>query len=151
MALMLGVSSYLLYVRTGHTPWSLLGIQSWGDLANRSVPRVNIQQLEQQVERQLDSLTTTATSVLPESLPVLSNTQPQQIYRWVDKQGVTHFGENPPAGVGAEKVVLQPDRNVIQGYAAEPESATEASAEDIQRMMNDISRERAEALDKAGE
>ena len=32
----------------------------------------------------------------------------EEIYKWVDENGVTHFGERPPAGAEARRVDVQP-------------------------------------------
>lgn len=41
----------------------------------------------------------------------------QRIYRWVDKQGVTHFGtEKPVDAVAFSEVDVDPNANVMQAY-----------------------------------
>ena len=43
-----------------------------------------------------------------------------EIYRWVDENGVVHFGEQPPAETVAEQVVIQPG---IRNDASSPSAA----------------------------
>lgn len=158
MALMLGVSSYLLYLRTGHTPWSLLGIHSWQDLTRKAAPEMNVQQLSEQVVRKVQALGDEAAAVLPDSLPAALTPEPrepQRVYRWVDAQGVTHFSETPPAGVSADTVLLSPDRNVIQSAGKQPDTDQKTRAPDtvegVQKMVDEINQQRTQALQSAGE
>lgn len=50
------------------------------------------------------------TLVLTITLPFLATDAmaTDEIYRWVDENGVVHFGERPPAEAVAEQVVIQP-------------------------------------------
>ncbi|MBB3169056.1 DUF4124 domain-containing protein [Simiduia aestuariiviva] len=157
--LMLSVSSYLLYLRTGHTPWSLLGINSWSDATTRVAPDLSVDQMAATVARTLQSAkqatlsaTDSAADILPDAMTVDSSGA-THVYRWVDAQGVTHFGEAPPAGVDAEAIALEPNRNVIGGIQSENEkdNANNDPVTSTQEMVDRINRERNAALSGAGE
>ncbi|UTA48914.1 DUF4124 domain-containing protein [Simiduia sp. 21SJ11W-1] len=153
-ALMLGVSSYLLYLRTGHTPWSLLGIHSWSDAGNRVSPTLDIDQMALKVSQSLQAAGATAKAQAENLLPdgVKPGAEATQVYRWVDAQGVTHFGEVPPEDVSATAVTLAPNRNVIQGVPSEVvESEAEQPVQDTQALMEQLKAQRSDALSGAGE
>lgn len=44
----------------------------------------------------------------------------QQVYKWVDEKGVTHYGEKPPGGRPAQTIDATPS-----GYVRDPEEAPE--------------------------
>ncbi|AFV00743.1 DUF4124 domain-containing protein [Simiduia agarivorans] len=111
---MSSIMSYLFYIQTGRTPWSLLGIHSVADLKPDLSPGASIENLADTVSREARQLADKAGDLVP-SAPA----QPTQVYRWVDAQGVTHFSETPPAGVDAVAITVDPNQNVIQGLPTE--------------------------------
>ncbi|MGA8048915.1 MAG: DUF4124 domain-containing protein [Burkholderiales bacterium] len=51
------------------------------------------------------------------ALLLAANTAAAQVYKWVDADGVTHYGNHPPPGIGAQPVgdrmnVYQPDETL---------------------------------------
>lgn len=150
MAIMIGISSYLLYLRTGQTPWSLLGIHSVSDLQRAATPELNLQQLADQALRKAGNLTDSAKSKVADitDAEILKPAAPQQVYRWVDAQGVTHFSEQPPEGVTSVPVTLRPDRNVIQGLPQAEADNPENPPQAIQQQLDQISSERQKQLDE---
>ena len=53
--------------------------------------------------------------LVPVVLTVLAVSAPNicaggEIYRWVDKNGVVHFGDRPPANAEADRVSIQPSK-----------------------------------------
>ncbi|MEM1262910.1 MAG: DUF4124 domain-containing protein [Pseudomonadota bacterium] len=80
-----------------------------------------------------------------------------EIYRWQDENGQWHFSEEPPAGIAAETMTIDPDTNMIslpalpEPLPAEtaPDSGDAAaiqtqppegipSAEDTRQLMEDV-------------
>ena len=47
------------------------------------------------------------------------------VYKWVDKDGIQHFGSTAPAGVVAEEKHLRPNDNVIQAMKIPEKEETE--------------------------
>lgn len=152
MAIMIGISSYLLYLRTGQTPWGLLGIHSVSDLTRAATPELNLQQLADQALRQAGTLTDTARDKVADitDAEILKPAAPQQVYRWVDEQGVTHFSEMPPEGVAADTIALAPDRNLIRGTpeTSEPRPPTDADAATAAQDLQRVSEEREQLLEQ---
>ena len=56
----------------------------------------------------------------------------QVVYKWTDEDGVVHFGESPPAGVQAERIVTSPAPTApaapVPAQAPRAESAPETVA-----------------------
>jgi len=74
-----------------------------------------------------------------------------EIYRWVDKDGVVHFGDRPDSQGSAEIVEIQQDVNSDDSNA--PESGSSASAQQpdpapsyAQQLRDERARKRAEAV-----
>lgn len=65
---------------------------------------------------------------LPE-LPRLDRRSGQivTVYRWRDKSGNWSFGSEPPAGVKAESMTVDPDANLIQGLPQSEESGADGT------------------------
>jgi hypothetical protein len=57
------------------------------------------------------------------SLVIMSNVGAQVIYKWVDGNDVTHFSEQPPAGVDAERMYIK----VQQGNRQARQARTDTS------------------------
>lgn len=64
-----------------------------------------------------------------------------QTYRWVDAQGVTHFGDRPPVGGGADTVQTAPPAPADPAAAAR----TEALRADIEKRAAERAKAREEA------
>ena len=67
--------------------------------------------------------------LLPLLLAVACAAQAQQLYRWTDKDGKTHYGQNPPPGVTAKPVKDTTSQVAPQAPAAgTSQSATEGGS-----------------------
>ena len=55
-----------------------------------------------------------AKPVVPENFSNVVTDKAVTVYKWVDENGIQHFGSTPPAGVVAEAKHLKPSQNVIQ-------------------------------------
>lgn len=153
MALMLGVSSYLLYLRTGHTPWSLLGINSWSQAGERVAPDIDVDRLAQKVGLSLQSATSAAKEAAGNLTASGDSAEAVQVYKWVDAQGVTHFSETPPQGVESTLITLGANINVIPSVSAQEQRPNDVRnpVQDTAEMLKQIEQARAEALAGAGE
>ncbi len=75
------------------------------------------------------------------------------IYKWVDAQGITHFGSEPPSGKSVERVSTHtfqpppPEKSAAQ-LAAEAEQASSKTQEQIDREVRQQVAEEAAALKK---
>jgi len=52
-------------------------------------------------------------------------TAPAQVYKWVDAQGVTHYGQKPPASANSQEVELRDPTGGPDPHALPPPSAAE--------------------------
>lgn len=162
MAFMFGASSYLMYLKTGHTPWALLGINSFSDLTSRvSTPSVpaDLQSLTQQLTEKMSAVGDGASDLVPEGvadiLPDMSSeSEPTTVYKWVDANGVTHFGEAPPKDVQAQQIVVDANRNIIQSSAKKTSQQAQTAnaapltqATDVQRIIDEAEARRQQAMD----
>lgn len=68
-----------------------------------------------------------------------------QVYKWVDKTGVTHYGERPPPGGKAQEVE---QRLAKPGPAPEPASQPTWKDKDLEFRSRRIETEQAEARHK---
>lgn len=70
-------------------------------------------------------------------LAMSSSVTAAQIYKWVDAQGTTHFGAQPPAGQMAETLsrVAAPPKPTTQPTAAEQDENPDAQQRDIDRKV----------------
>lgn len=128
---MSSIMSYLFYVQTGRTPWSLLGIHSVADLKPDLSPGASIENLADTVSREARQLADKAGDLVPGEPAA-----PTQVYRWVDAEGVTHFSETPPDGVQASTITVDPNQNVIQGLPTE--SAPPSSAQSLKDLQQQL-------------
>ena len=59
-----------------------------------------------------------------------------QIYKWVDAQGVTHFGSQPPQGQAVETLnTATPPPRQVPAAATEAQTTGEAEQRDIERQV----------------
>lgn len=58
-----------------------------------------------------------------------------QIYKWVDAQGVTHFGAQPPQGQAVEMLNTAAPPKQAPAVPAEAETTGEAEQRDIERQV----------------
>jgi hypothetical protein len=70
---------------------------------------------------------------LKEKLPDLPSVdrrsgQTVTVYRWRDKSGNWSFGSEPPAGVKAEAMTVNPDANLIRGLPQAEENGAEGNS-----------------------
>lgn len=157
MTLMFGVSSYLMYLSTGRTPWSLLGINTFADVTDRIKPDLSVEGMSAKVKQQMARLSSDAGDLVPNAVTQALQDAPaeQAVYKWVDEQGVTHFSETPPDNKIAETVLLDPNRNVIKGLPDKNSSADGAvananpmeSAKGLQKMVDDAEAQRQAVMD----
>lgn len=71
-------------------------------------------------------------------LALSSSVMAGQVYKWVDAQGVTHFGAQPPQGQAAETLntaVAPPKPSVVD--TSEPARSGEAEQRNIDRKVKD--------------
>ena len=70
-------------------------------------------------------------------LAMSSSVTAAQIYKWVDAQGTTHFGAQPPAGQTAETLsrVAAPPKPASQPSATEQTEDPDAQQRDIDRKV----------------
>lgn len=68
----------------------------------------------------------------------------QQVYKWVDGRGVTHYGEKPPGGQPVQAIDATPS-----GYVREPEDVTECHTIRCQYERLRAERMQDEAQDRA--
>lgn len=63
------------------------------------------------------------------ALALCGNAMAAQVYKWVDAQGVTHFGAQPPQGQQVETVntVVAPGKSVTAPAPASQEKASPIS------------------------
>lgn len=61
-----------------------------------------------------------------------------QIYKWVDAQGVTHFGAQPPQGQAVETLnTAAPPPRAAPAAPTEPQTSGEAEQRDIERKVKE--------------
>ena len=71
------------------------------------------------------------------------------IYKWVDAQGVTHFGSEPPANQSVESINKQtfqpklPEKTAAQTAAEEEQASTKTQAEIDREVRKQIAKEEA--------
>ena len=51
---------------------------------------------------------------LPENISNVVTDKAVTVYKWVDENGIQHFGSTPPVGVVAETKHLKPNQNIMQ-------------------------------------
>lgn len=69
-------------------------------------------------------------------LALSGNLMAGQIYKWVDAQGVTHFGAQPPQGQAVETInTATPSTKAAPPAAAEPETAGETEQRDVEHKV----------------
>ena len=65
---------------------------------------------------------------VPENYSNVVTDKEVTVYKWVDENGIQHFGGTPPAGVVAERKHLKPSLNIMQAKKIpEKEEAGDAS------------------------
>lgn len=75
-----------------------------------------------------------------------------EIYRWVDENGVVHFGDRPPANTEADRVSIQPSK--ISNTAPSSDSTSDdpyAPAASVPSVAQQLRDERAEKRAEAAE
>lgn len=70
-------------------------------------------------------------------LALCGNAMAAQVYKWVDAQGVTHFGAQPPQGQQVETVntVVAPGKSVTAPAPAPQEKSGEPDQQSIDRKV----------------
>jgi len=56
----------------------------------------------------------------------------EEIYRWVDDNGVVHFGDRPPRQADVEKIVIPPSQSNSGRSSVDPEPVNQGNAQDPQ-------------------
>lgn len=93
---MFGMSTYLLYVKTGKVP-------------EVSLPDVDI-------KSQLSSIES-LTSVVSNKLEINSSSDSQMLYKWTDDNGNVHYSTEPPSQQKtARKISVDPNVNVMKAF-----------------------------------
>ena len=85
---------------------------------------------------------------LPENISNAVTDKAVTVYKWVDENGVQHFGNTPPPGVVAEAKHLKPNQNIMQAIKIpEEEEEEEASGPKVTNIIkNPYSKEGVEEL-----
>ena len=84
----------------------------------------------------------------PKSLSNAVTSEKVQVYKWRDKNGIMQFSNTPPlTGGDTEKVVLEPNKNIIQAVkipekeepkeVAKTQSPSPYSVKGMKKVMND--------------
>ena len=78
----------------------------------------------------------------------------EEVYRWVDENGVVHFGDRAPEQGNAEKVSVQPDPAAQSSPAADPASpytdqATDPQPSYAQQLRDSRAAKKQKMADKA--
>jgi hypothetical protein len=60
-----------------------------------------------------------------------------QLYKWVDSNGVTHYGSEPPAGLNAQTMQVNPDMNVV---ASVPRTGRQSSGDASRKQPANVAR-----------
>ncbi|WNO10357.1 DUF4124 domain-containing protein [Teredinibacter sp. KSP-S5-2] len=92
VAVMVGISNYMLYLITGKSPFSA---------SNFKVPDVS-----------------SVSSEIKKANPMGNK---ETAYKWTDENGVVHYSSEPPPEQIAEKMEVNPDTNLVQGLRKEEE------------------------------
>jgi hypothetical protein len=74
---------------------------------------------------------------------LVSSPASAQVYKWVDEQGVTHYGERPPQGQKATPVTATPPSGAGSSQA-NPQSSQDWRDRDIEFQKRRIQREQQE-------
>ncbi|WP_370979000.1 DUF4124 domain-containing protein [Agaribacterium sp. ZY112] len=137
----IGISNYILYIKTGKSPFNSELITNVLNSSEFELPSTK-------------------------SLPKMSK---QKAYKWIDKDGTTHYSsEAPTENVEATVLEVDPQQNIIQSVEVAVKEETPASPqaqtapianpynpETIHKLMNDAKgvqeklNSRYEALEKA--
>lgn len=153
MVLMFGVSGYLLYLTSGQTPWGLLGHNTAGSFFQSLLPVVDVNDAKQAVQQKLTSVETAVSQYVPSEawgVDDASDVRDQQkIYRWVDKDGVTHFSETPPVEGQSEQVGLPPLVNLMPAQVDQQKPIEQdLSLQLLQEKLQQQEAEKRHALDE---
>ncbi|KAF1070104.1 MAG: hypothetical protein GAK45_00902 [Pseudomonas citronellolis] len=72
-------------------------------------------------------------------LALCSPVMAAKVYKWVDAQGITHFGEQPPTGIDATSVNTNSAQPPASGFPLPPKAvpAPLPSADDKQKAVDD--------------
>lgn len=73
-----------------------------------------------------------------------------EIYRWVDENGVVHFGDRPPANAEADQVSIQTSKisNDAPSTAQDPYAPSSSEPSVAQQLRDERAEKRAEAAEK---
>ncbi|WP_175574297.1 DUF4124 domain-containing protein [Teredinibacter haidensis] len=141
LLIVVGVSNYMFYLMTGKAPFGLMDAE----------------------------ISTPSLSGLKPKFPSAKDTA----YKWTDENGVVHYGSEAPAHMQdqAEKMVVDPDTNMVQGlkpgsttptvsdapisnqpvisspYNAEGVKKLLDDARDVQRKLNDRHEQQRKIID----
>ena len=153
MVLMFGVSGYLLYLTSGQTPWGWLGHNTAGSFFQSLLPVVDVNDAKQAVQQKLTSVETAVSQYVPSEawgVDDASDVRDQQkIYRWVDKDGVTHFSETPPVEGQSEQVGLPPLVNLMPAQVDQQKPIEQdLSLQLLQEKLQQQEAEKRHALDE---
>jgi hypothetical protein len=118
LALAAGIGNYLIYLKTGQFPLSQHGPR-WKETLKNSLQN-HVQDGKNAVSNLPDQVNALKNITPPALVPKNNNTQ---AYKWVDKQGVVHYSDQPPTVEQAQMISINPDTNIIQGTA--PATAAE--------------------------
>ena len=105
LGIVLGISNYLLYLKTGKMPFNMETL-----FGNNG----------QGIELSAPSI--------PELINNSSNPVKEEVYKWVDEKGVTHFSkQKPDSGQDAESIELGSNINIVDAVKVKPKAETVAT------------------------
>ncbi|HMW49357.1 MAG TPA: DUF4124 domain-containing protein [Marinagarivorans sp.] len=96
LSLIAGIGNYVVYLGTGRVPFNDL----WQHFKKTPV--------------EIPKPGTLDLPSLPK-LPSLGGKQESRAYKWMDKNGVVHYADQPPDGQNAQLINVDPDQNLVQG------------------------------------
>lgn len=119
VVMLVGVMSYMMYIQ-GQDPLAPLKSVAGG-----------IGDSISETSRSVKNAAANAGSIIPDQLAATGEKKEagRRIYRWIDSEGVTHFGTSKPDTQSPyETVSVNPNDNVMDGYRAPVETKTEVTA-----------------------
>lgn len=104
LVVVLGLVNYVVYLQTGQMPVIKFAERiSDFSLSLPDMPDVKLPETIKQLGNSTDLLPATQT----------------RIYKWTDRQGVVHYGEEPPPDGHAEMLMIDSNTNLVKGLAPE--------------------------------
>jgi hypothetical protein len=138
VALALGASNYLIYLKTGRLPvdewrknWSTQALVDWYEALSFADWGAETRHMRDRLRGSDDSAGSAAVTV----------------YKWTDAQGQVHYGQQPRAG--AQALEIHPDESAMSAATAVPAAAkAQAAAGQDEASVLDKARAAADSMSK---